>query len=91
VCKGNTAGNVCNTGPIQEREILYLFILTIDSKKVIRAKRTIFLARESGMSDEKLVALRHSHTLHPHADQVCDPLFTNGSPFFDPRDLVQVK
>jgi transposase len=43
------------------------------------------------MSDEKLVALRHSHTLHPHPDQVSDPLFTGGSPFFDPRDLVQVK
>ena len=43
------------------------------------------------MSDEKLVALRHSRTLHPHPDQVRDPLFTSGSPFFDPRDLVQVK
>jgi transposase len=43
------------------------------------------------MSDEKLKALRQSHTLHPHPDQVRDPLFTSGSPFFDPRDLVQVK
>lgn len=43
------------------------------------------------MTDEKLKALRQSHTLHPHADQVRDPLFTSGSPFFDPRDLVQVK
>jgi len=43
------------------------------------------------MSDEKLRALRKSHTLHPHPDQVRDPLFTSGSPFFDPRDLVQVK
>jgi transposase len=43
------------------------------------------------MSDEKLSALRQSHTLHPHPDQVCDPLFTSGSPFFDSRDLVQVK
>ena len=43
------------------------------------------------MSDEKLVALRHAHTLHPHPDQVRDPLFTSGSSFFDPRDLVQVK
>ena len=43
------------------------------------------------MSDEKLVALRQAHTLHPHADQVRDPLFTSGSPFFDPHDLVQVK
>lgn len=43
------------------------------------------------MSDEKLRALRQSHTLHPHPEQVRDPLFTSGSPFFDPRDLVQVK
>ena len=43
------------------------------------------------MSDEKLKALRQSHTLHPHAERVRDPLFTSGSPFFDPRDLVQVK
>ena len=43
------------------------------------------------MSDEKLRALRASHTLHPHPEGVRDPLFTSGSPFFDPRDLVQVK
>jgi transposase len=43
------------------------------------------------MSEEKLRALRHSHTLHPHPNRVRDPLFTSGSPFFDPRDLVQVK
>lgn len=43
------------------------------------------------MSDEKLKALRESHTLHPHPEQVRDPLFTSNSPFFDPRDLVQVK
>jgi transposase len=43
------------------------------------------------MSDEKLRALRQSHTLHPHPEGVRDPLFTSGSPFFDPRDLVQVK
>jgi transposase len=43
------------------------------------------------MSDEKLRALRKYRTLHPHPEQVRDPLFTGGSPFFDPRDLVQVK
>ncbi len=43
------------------------------------------------MSDEKLRTLRQSHTLHPHPDQVRDPLFITGSAFFDPRDLVQVK
>jgi len=43
------------------------------------------------MSDEKLAVLRQSHTLHPHPEEVRDPLFTSGSPFFDPHDLVQVK
>ena len=43
------------------------------------------------MSDEKLAILRQSHTLHPHPEGVRDPLFTSGSPFFDPRDLMQVK
>jgi transposase len=43
------------------------------------------------MSDEKLRALRQSRTLHPHPEGVRDPLFTSGSPFFDPRHLVQVK
>jgi transposase len=71
-------------------EILYLFVLTIGPKTVILERRS-FLSKESVMSDEKLVALRHSHTLHPHPDHVRDPLFTSGSPFFDPRDLVQVK
>jgi len=43
------------------------------------------------MSDEKLAVLRQSHTLHPHPEEVRDPHFTSGSPFFDPHGLVQVK
>lgn len=43
------------------------------------------------MSDEKLDILRQTHTLHPHPEGVRDPLFMSDSPFFDPRDLVQVK
>src|SRR5260221_10900459 len=70
--------------------ILSHFALTISQKRGILARRT-FLSQESIMSDEKLKALRQSHALHPHPDQVRDPLFTSGSPFFDPRDLVQVK
>jgi transposase len=96
MCKGNNAGHVSNIGRVKKEksifssEALYLFDLTINPKKVILERKQI-LFRELGMSDEKLVALRQSHTLHPHADQVRDPLFTRGSPFFDPRDLVQVK
>jgi transposase len=69
---------------------LYLFLLTSGWKKVI-LEPTGILFQEPCMSDEKLALLRQSHTLHPHPDQVQDPLFTSGSPFFDPRDLVQVK
>lgn len=43
------------------------------------------------VSDEKLTALRQSHTLHPHPEKVHDPLFVQGLPFFDARDFVQVK
>jgi transposase len=41
--------------------------------------------------DEKRAALRARHALHPHPEAVTDPLFVAGDPFFDARDLVQVK
>jgi transposase len=69
---------------------LQLFTLTIRARRAILTSRT-FPSEELSMSDEKLRALRQSHTLHPHPEQVRDPLFTSGSAFFDPRDLVQVK
>ncbi len=95
-CKGNNAGYVSSIWSFHQEkrafpsEILSHFALTIDPKTGILTRST-FLSWGSVMSDEKLVALRHAHTLHPHPDQVRDPLFTSGSPFFDPRDLVQVK
>jgi transposase len=95
-CKGNYAGylqNVWHSHVVKRAflsEILSLFALTIGQQMAILARRT-FLSWESIMSDEKLKALRQSHALHPHSDQVRDPLFTSGSPFFDPHDLVQVK
>ena len=42
-------------------------------------------------SDGKLAALRLHHALNPKARAVRDPAFTAGNPFFDARDLVQVK
>jgi transposase len=42
-------------------------------------------------SDEKAAALRAAHALHAHPGMVRDPLFTQGEPFFDARDVVQVK
>jgi transposase len=42
-------------------------------------------------ADRKLAALRGQHAAHPHPDAVRDPAFTSGNPFFDPRDLVQVR
>jgi transposase len=40
--------------------------------------------------DAKAAALRAQGTLHPHPDAVRDPVFDT-HPFFDRRDLVQVK
>jgi hypothetical protein len=41
-------------------------------------------------SDLKSDHLRKSATLNPHPEQVKDALFQS-HPFFDPRDLVQIK
>jgi len=70
--------------------LLYLIPLTIDLQTVILGRKNL-PSQEVIMSEEKLRILRQSHTLHPHPDQVRDPLFTTGSAFFDPRDLIQVK
>lgn len=40
---------------------------------------------------DKTTELRRDHALNPRPDAVTDPTFTSGNPFFDPRDLVQVK
>ena len=42
-------------------------------------------------ADRKLAALRGQHAAHPDPDAVRDPVFRSGNPFFDPRDLVQVR
>jgi transposase len=70
--------------------LLYFILLTIHLQTVILGRKNL-PSQEVIMSEEKLRILRQSHTLHPHPDQVRDPLFTSGSPFFDPHDLVQVK
>jgi transposase len=41
--------------------------------------------------DAKLVALKQARALNPYPEEVVDPAFTSGEPFFDARDLVQVK
>ena len=40
---------------------------------------------------DKVAALRAQHALNPQPETVTDPTFTAGSPFFDARDVVQVK
>lgn len=40
--------------------------------------------------DTKAVELDRSGTLNPHPEAIVDPLFQN-YPFFDPRDLLQVR
>ena len=95
-CQGNYAVYLINVQPLLGgREthigvIWYVLNLTFLLLQGILRERCV-LVSEITMSDEKLAILRRSHTLHPRADQVRDPLFTSGSPFFDPRDLVQVK
>ena len=42
-------------------------------------------------ADDKLAALRAARALNPRPEAVADPAFTRGDPFFDARDLVQVK
>jgi len=95
-CKGNNAGylDILHRFSSEKRALtlvlLYHIALTIDLQTIILGRNTL-PSQEVIMSDEKLENLRQSHTLHPHPDQVRDPLFTTGSAFFDPRDLVQVK
>src|SRR5438874_10935646 len=51
--------------------------------------------RRSGVTetprDDKASALRRQHALNPRPQSVGDSAFTSGNPFFDSRDLVQVK
>jgi transposase len=95
-CKGNNAGFLDTIWRLfggKERistHFWYLFLLTFGQALGI-LETPIVLVQEIFMSNEKLALLRQSHTLHPHPDQVRDPLFLSGSPFFDPHDLVQVK
>ena len=71
-------------------KIVYLFRLTF-AQTIGILEPSHVLTEVFSMPDEKLTFLRQSHTLHPHPERVHDPLFTSGSPFFDARDLVQVK
>lgn len=48
------------------------------------------MARSQSRGPAKLDVLRQTGTLHPHPKLVTDPLF-QGQPFFDARDLMQVK
>ena len=41
--------------------------------------------------EDKESALRRHHALNPRPQAVRDPAFISDNPFFDPRDLVQVK
>jgi hypothetical protein len=44
-----------------------------------------------GLDGDKVEALRRYHALNPHPEKVKDEAFIKGAPFFDARDLVQVK
>jgi transposase len=42
-------------------------------------------------TDEKVASLREHHALNSRPEVVVDPVFAGGDPFFDARDLTQVK
>lgn len=42
-------------------------------------------------NNDKETSLRRYHALNPRPEGVSDPAFRSGDPFFDARDLVQVK
>lgn len=44
-----------------------------------------------GSRDEKEERLRRLHALNPRPERVTEESFSSDNPFFDPRDLVQVK
>lgn len=43
------------------------------------------------MGDDQRAALRRDRALNPEPQAVTDPVFRSGNPFFDARDLVQIK
>jgi transposase len=45
---------------------------------------------KSKKPDQKTLELKRTGTLNPHSDAVADALFKE-NPFFDPRDLLQVR
>lgn len=47
--------------------------------------------RANESHSDKAASLRRHHALHPRPRDVQDPAFNSDNPFFDPRDLVQVK
>ncbi len=49
------------------------------------------MPQPQSQQDDKRAALRVQHALNRRPEAVSDPVFRAGAPFFDPRDLVQVK
>jgi hypothetical protein len=97
MCKENYAVLFRKIWPtLREKErimkrISYLFVLTFAWVMGI-LEPAIVLTQEIFMSDEKLTILRQSHTLHPHPEEVRDPLFTGSrhfSPAFSPLSREQ--
>lgn len=46
---------------------------------------------KKGQGRDKDESLGRYHALNPHPEKVTDEVFVKGEPFFDARDLVQVK
>jgi transposase len=56
--------------------------MTYQASPILMAKRD--------HPDQKTLQLKRTGTLNPHPETVIDPLFKE-NPFFDPRDLLQVR
>lgn len=64
----------------KRRNYLYISILDRRNEEGVAA-----------LDIEKLAALRAVHAVNPHPLDVSDQAFRSGNPFFDSRDLMQVK
>ena len=102
MCKEDCAGEIrpgLAWRPPEESEIWYdVAIVRQDERGATRRHRhnAVTTSQEMLMvspipRDDKLAALRSHHAANPHPDTVTDPVFTAGDPFFDARDIVQVK
>jgi transposase len=101
-CQGNSAGGVRSRLQTNERYItrnrrmLATSLLRSDRCGILSRHNAVTTIQETPMvtvtpRENKLAALRSHHAANPRPERVTDPAFTAADPFFDARDVVQVK